>query len=160
MRTPGPLSDDPPGRASAAIRIGQGYHRLREIAFLDPGPGHGANGPGIIVLGIPHPGHGVAGHLADDATDVVEQDLFVRCLHHDLVAGADSPQLPVQPTQIRLRLSAGSDVDESHNNPCHFPLLIHDRIRIDQNPDIIRRGGTMYAKGRRPEAVDPLSPPG
>ena len=104
------------------FRVGPGDVGLGEIPVLDPGPRHGTHGLGLVIPGIAHPGHAVAGLVADDAADVVEERLFVHGSHQDLVAVADGPQFAVQTAQRVLRPFALRGV--MHDRTAHHKIAM------------------------------------
>src|SRR5208337_890166 len=81
---------------ASAFRVGPAYVGGCEIPIFDPSPGDRTHGLGFIVLGISDPSHAVAGLIANDAADVVEQCLLVHRPQEGLVAVADGSQFAIQ----------------------------------------------------------------
>jgi hypothetical protein len=49
---------------------------LFEITLFLATPGDGTDGLGLIVFAIPHPRHAIAGLLAHDPADIIEEFRF------------------------------------------------------------------------------------
>jgi hypothetical protein len=77
--------------------VGPSAPGLFQKPTLDAAPGDRPYGLGRIVLAIAHPRRTVTGLIADDATNIVEQGLFVLGSQQGLVALADGFQFTMQP---------------------------------------------------------------
>ena len=93
-----------PDDAAPFFRVGPGDPlAFRDDPLVDSGAGDRTHGLCGVVLGKRHPRYAVAGFLADDAADVVEQGLLVDRAHQRLVAHADGSVFANQAGESLLR---------------------------------------------------------
>ena len=88
---------------ASPFRIRPGDPGLIDIAVIESGASDGAHRLGFVVFGKSHPRHVVAGLVANNSADVVEQGLFVHRPHQGLVTAADGSQFAIQAPQRVLR---------------------------------------------------------
>ncbi|MGD0564887.1 MAG: hypothetical protein ABSA66_17585 [Roseiarcus sp.] len=89
--------------AASPFRVGPGDPGLFDISVIESGPGDRAHRHGVVVFGKSHPHHVVAGLVASNSADVVEQGLLVDRPHQGLVTAADGSQFAIQAPQRVLR---------------------------------------------------------
>ena len=117
--------------------VGPSNAEVCEITLLGPGPRDRPHAFGLVVFGIAHPRHAVAGLLADDPADFLEQALLVGGAQEGLVAVADRPQFAIRTTQCLLRPHAIIDVSTRAIPLDDLSSFVAERYVTDQQPPVL-----------------------
>ena len=89
--------------------------QLRNIIGMVAAPGDRLDRPGFIFLLVADPGQLVPHLIAHEATDIIEEGLFVDRTQHGLVAQTQCLDLPVETILDLLGLHSSGNIPQSGN---------------------------------------------